>query len=246
MATSLALLAGAGWASAQAPQWENNGPAKTQWAPFPIKAVPKAMPAIPPLAIPPVTEPVNPIGTRVVLFQKPAELPQDKTPSEMKAEPKPATSSEPLTSKVFSMDGDETSHRGLLAPDDKESVENRKKNMTTVNPALTRMATTPPMRALLEPGYVVHRKLYFEDKNAERYGWNLGAAQPFVSAGYFFKDVLLWPSNLGSNLREKYSTNAGKYLPGSPVPYYLYPPEITLVGGSLGAAAIIGTIFLLP
>ncbi len=103
-----------------------------------------------------------------------------------------------------------------------------------------------PVVARLEPGYVVHRRLFFEDKNSERYGWDLGMVQPFVSTAYFYKDVLLWPSHLASNLRCRFDTSAGKCPPGSPVPYLLYPPELTVGGGVLGAAAVIGTVFLMP
>ncbi|HET6576084.1 MAG TPA: hypothetical protein VFG68_20955, partial [Fimbriiglobus sp.] len=94
----------------------------------------------------------------------------------------------------------------------------------------------PAMRSLLEPDYVVHRRLYFEEKNSERYGWDLGITQPIVSALYFYKDVLLWPAKLASNPLERYDTSAGKCLPGSPVPYYLYPPEVDLFGATVGAA----------
>ena len=55
-------------------------------------------------------------------------------------------------------------------------------------------ATYPPMSVQHEPLYIVHRRLHFEEKNAERYGWDLGIIQPFVSAAYFYKDVLLWPN----------------------------------------------------
>lgn len=103
-----------------------------------------------------------------------------------------------------------------------------------------------PVRALIEPGYVVHRRLYFEEKNSDRYGWELGMAQPLVSAGVFFKDVLLWPSHLTSNLFERYDTSAGKCRPGDPVAYYLYPPNITLGGGLIGAGVFIGAGFLIP
>ncbi len=103
-----------------------------------------------------------------------------------------------------------------------------------------------PAQVLLEPGYVVHRRMHFEEKNSERYGWDLGFAQPFVSAGYFFKDVLFWPSHLTSNLFERYDTSAGKCPPGSPVAYYLYPPNITFRGGLVETAAVVGTVLLLP
>src|SRR5207244_4368586 len=31
-----------------------------------------------------------------------------------------------------------------------------------------------PGRAVYEPVYVIHRRLHFEEKNTERYGWDLG------------------------------------------------------------------------
>ncbi len=103
-----------------------------------------------------------------------------------------------------------------------------------------------PKFATLEPGYVVHRKLYFEDLNSERYGWEMGLFQPALSATYFFKDVLFWPHKLASNLQTRYDTSAGKCPPGSPVAYYLYPPELSFGGGLIGTGAVIGTVFLFP
>ena len=43
----------------------------------------------------------------------------------------------------------------------------------------------------VEPNYVCYNRLYFEQINAERYGWDLGFVAPFISAGEFFKDVVL-------------------------------------------------------
>ena len=230
-------------ASAQTPQWESNGPAKTQWAPFPAVAKPaKANPLPMPAAIP-VTG--DTIGTRVVLFQKPAELPADPNKADpIKADPKPPRKGEPLPKDVFRMGGDDT--LDIPKEQHKELLAKIAPNTTPVNPSIARIAATPPRQTLLEPGFVVHRKLLFEEKNSERYGWSLGMAQPLVSAAYFYKDLLLWPTHMASNFRERYSTNAGKFLPGSPVPYYLYPPEVTLFGLSVGTAAILGVVFLLP
>ena len=115
---------------------------------------------------------------------------------------------------------------------------------------LTYMAKTvnyPPQTQYIYPAYVTHRPLYFEEKNSERYGWELGIAQPAISALYFYKDVLFWPAHLASNVRERYDTNRGKCLPGSPVPYYLYPPEVSLLGLSAEASAVIATAaFIVP
>lgn len=122
----------------------------------------------------------------------------------------------------------------------------------TVSTAGMALGTPPPTktgfsptRVLLEPGYVVHRRLLFEEMNSERYGWELGMFQPFLSTAYFWKDTLFWPSHLASNLFERFDTSAGKCPPGSPVPYLLYPPKITFRGGVVGAATVLGVVFLL-
>jgi len=98
-----------------------------------------------------------------------------------------------------------------------------------------------PMVCLIEPSYVVYRRLYFEEKNAERYGWELGAIQPAVSTYYFFRDVALFPYNFGADLCRRFETSAGQCPPGNPVPYYIYPPELS---GS-GLLAEVATIALL-
>ncbi len=103
-----------------------------------------------------------------------------------------------------------------------------------------------PTSALIEPGYVVHRRLLFEEKNSERYGWDLGFIQPLVSTAAFYKDALLYPAHVASNLFERYDTSAGKCLPGSPVPYYLYPEEVTLFGATVGTLAVVGTVLAAP
>lgn len=105
----------------------------------------------------------------------------------------------------------------------------------------------PPTQILLEPNYVVHRRLYYEERNAERYGWDAGLIQPLISTGYFYKDVLMAPHNLvAGGLRERYQTSAGKCLPGDPVPYNLYPPGFTPGGLVVGGGIITGLAFIFP
>ena len=55
-------------------------------------------------------------------------------------------------------------------------------------------ASYGPTAALIEPGYLVHRRLMFEEKNSERNGWDLGFIQPLVSTAAFYKDALLMPA----------------------------------------------------
>ena len=103
------------------------------------------------------------------------------------------------------------------------------------------------MRAQHEALYVVHRRLHFEEKNAERYGWDLGIIQTFVSAAYFYKDVLLWPNSLASGVAYGFwDTNAGKCLPGSPTPYMLYPPGLTITGSVVEGLFVTGVAFAIP
>jgi hypothetical protein len=103
-----------------------------------------------------------------------------------------------------------------------------------------------PRQMFYEPNFVIHRRLHFEEKNAERYGWDLGFIQPFVSLAYFYKDSLLWPNSLASGIEVGFwDTNAGKCLPGSPVPYYVYPLGLTKTGMLFEASVITGSAFIL-
>jgi hypothetical protein len=98
-----------------------------------------------------------------------------------------------------------------------------------------------PMVELAEPSYVVYRRLYFEEKNSERYGWDLGPAQPLVSTLAFFKDTLLFPQNFASYPCRRFDSSAGYCWPGDAVPYILYPPEFTGTGllAEVGAVALL-------
>jgi hypothetical protein len=104
----------------------------------------------------------------------------------------------------------------------------------------------PPRQAVMQPLYVVHRRLLFEELNSDRYGWDLGFIQPIVSMAYFYKDVLLLTNNMVSGVAYGfYDTNAGKCSPGTPVPYQLYPPGLTITGTATETAVITGLAFLI-
>lgn len=114
-------------------------------------------------------------------------------------------------------------------------------------PFRPRNAEFAPSRINYEPLYVIHRRLHFEELNSERYGWDLGIIQPFVSTFYFYKDVLLWPNSLASGCAYGFwDSSAGKCLPGSPTPYFLYPPGLTITGGAFEGVIITGAAFIFP
>jgi hypothetical protein len=113
-------------------------------------------------------------------------------------------------------------------------------------PVLTKATYTPrsfpPAVCYAEPAFVCYNRLYFEEKNAERYGWDLGFIQPVVSVAYFYKDILFLPHHIAQDPWRRFECNAGYCLPGDSVPYILYPPDITLGGSIVEAAVVVGMI----
>src|SRR5262249_45216914 len=104
----------------------------------------------------------------------------------------------------------------------------------------------PPALVLAEPSYVCHERLLFQDLNSERYGWDLGFIQPFVSTGKFFFDAAIWPYNLVKEPCRHYECSAGYCLPGDPVPYLLYPPEFSVTGWIAEAGVVIAGFAIFP
>ena len=62
----------------------------------------------------------------------------------------------------------------------------------------------------VEPFYVCHGRLYFEQPNFERAGWNFGVLQPAISLGTFYYDLALLPYHACSDLHNRYECSAGK------------------------------------
>ena len=104
----------------------------------------------------------------------------------------------------------------------------------------------PRMVCTAEPNYVGYNRLLFNQINLERYGWDLGAITPFVSAGLFFKDVLFLPYHLATDPFRLYEYNTGYCLPGDPVPLLLYPPEISFTGALAEMGAIVTLVAVFP
>jgi hypothetical protein len=104
----------------------------------------------------------------------------------------------------------------------------------------------PQVALETEPSYVLHRKLFFEERNSERYGWDLGIMQPFVSTGAFYWDLALVPYQFASLPFRRFESNAGLCLPGDPVPYRLYPPNVSVTGTVVEAGVIVALFAIFP
>ena len=104
----------------------------------------------------------------------------------------------------------------------------------------------PLSKMFVEPSYLCHKRLLFEQINQERYGWDFGIVAPLISTSVFFKDWLLLPYHMGIQPCRHYECSAGKCLPGDPVPLLLYPPELSLTGALAEGAAIAALEVLFP
>jgi hypothetical protein len=117
-------------------------------------------------------------------------------------------------------------------------------------PVITRQPYTgrsfPPANMLVEPQYVCYQRLLFEQKNAERYGWDLGPIHPFVSLSAFYWDLVTLPYHLWTAPCRQYECSAGYCLPGDPVPLLLYPPELSLTGLVAEAGTITALFAIFP
>lgn len=92
-----------------------------------------------------------------------------------------------------------------------------------------------------------HRPLYFEETNAERYGYTRSRwLQPAISTVHFFGTVPYLPYLMAADSPCECSYTLGHYRPGSCVPFRPHAWPISVKGVSAEAAAVVGIIALFP
>lgn len=111
-----------------------------------------------------------------------------------------------------------------------------------VPPPIVPVRFWQPVPEVVEPLYLCYDRLYFEQINQERYGWDLGPLQPLISAGIFYLDVATLPYHAATDPLRCYECNTGYALPGQCVPLLLYQPEWS-VTGALAEAGAVGLMF---
>lgn len=102
----------------------------------------------------------------------------------------------------------------------------------------------PRLVRRVEPGFVCHRRLFFEQPNWERQGWDLGILQPGVCLGVFYYDLLMLPSHFWTRPCEGFDCNSGKCLPGDPTPLLLYRDRWSITGLAAGIGTYVGGGFI--
>jgi hypothetical protein len=105
---------------------------------------------------------------------------------------------------------------------------------------------SPYMVRFVEPNYVVHGHLYFEQKNFDRYGWDIGPLSPGIEAGLYFYDLVMLPYHIGANACHSLETSAGKCLPGDATPLMVYREQFSITGLVFQAGAVFGGAVLFP
>ncbi len=104
----------------------------------------------------------------------------------------------------------------------------------------------PPGATVVEPIYVCHGRLLFEQPNFERQGWEVGILTPALCLGTFWYDMVTLPVHLWNRPCYCYECSPGKCLPGDPAPFFGYPPDLTVSGVAGGAATYLGGVFIFP
>jgi hypothetical protein len=102
----------------------------------------------------------------------------------------------------------------------------------------------PVLSMVVEPNYLCYNRLLFEQKNFERYGWDLGPVTTAISPLLFYGDMVASPYKLLRDPCRHHECNSGYCLPGDPVPLLLYPPVLTSGSGWLAEAAVIAVLLV--
>ncbi len=98
----------------------------------------------------------------------------------------------------------------------------------------------------VEPNYVCHRRLLFEQPNFERYGYDFGILQPGICLGLFWYDVAMLPYHMWSDLGDRVECSAGKCLPGDPTPLVVIPEHFSVTGLVAEAGTVFGILYAIP
>jgi hypothetical protein len=102
------------------------------------------------------------------------------------------------------------------------------------------------MATQIEPSFVMHRRLLFEQPNSERQGWELGNLQSGISTLRFVYDVVALPYHTWTRPLQQWDSSAGKCLPGDATPLFLYREELSFTGLVAQTGALAGGFLLFP
>ena len=104
-----------------------------------------------------------------------------------------------------------------------------------------------PSKITWKASNLMHKPLYFEDVNLERYGHTAGPIlQPVVSSAHFFANIAVLPYKMGVHLPNECQYALGYYRPGDCAPWITQPVPLSLRGALFQAGAVAGAVALIP
>ena len=142
---------------------------------------------------------------------------------------------------------------GSLGIDIKRTAGQLPTNRAVEDQAFDNLASTVTHRAwpIMTRSWVAsktrHRPLYFEEVNAERYGYTCSRTlQPAISTAHFFGTIPMLPYLMAADGPCQCNYTLGHYRPGSCNPYRHHRWPRSIKGASVEAAVAVGLIALIP
>ena len=104
-----------------------------------------------------------------------------------------------------------------------------------------------PSKITWKASNLMHKPLYFEEVNLERYGHTAGPIlQPVISSAHFFANIAVLPYKMGVHLPNECQYALGYYRPGDCAPWITQPVPLSLRGALFQAGAVTGAVLLIP
>lgn len=104
-----------------------------------------------------------------------------------------------------------------------------------------------PSKITWKASNLMHKPLYFEEVNLERYGHTAGPIlQPVISSAHFFANIAVLPYKMGVHLPNECQYALGYYRPGDCAPWITQPVPLSLRGALFQAGAVTGAALLIP
>lgn len=191
----------------------------TVWQMSPAVLVPPAATGVVPVRHSVPTEPVDPVPSGIIRISS-----QEKT-GETASGDRPTLFGNP---EVFRLESEHRLRERAQAEAKAAGKQPLPFPKDPTSPPVARLGPSHrPTIARIEPAYLFYERLMFEEKNSERYGWDLGPIGALVSPTDFYWRVLTAPLARLSAPCRSFETNAGYCLPGDPVPYLIHLPGTT-------------------
>src|SRR5262249_45231700 len=138
----------------------------------------------------PATEAVNGQVPRVFLESPTGQKPPPKKDEDASKKPPPKTKDDeslsiPGPKELFRLESEEAMRERIRREYKEKKLQFPDSTIVlSKTPFMARL--WDPLAEVVEPYYSVYRRLYFEQINAERYGWDFGYLHPLIAVGTFY------------------------------------------------------------